>query len=632
MADETATVKLTFDASAALKGYEDLKRASDGVMAQFRAVQDAVSKASKANDEIGKSTQRTVEALGGQNRFLAQAARAYDPFSAAVQKAKADVDRLNGVITAGGPNSARAAQLLGPAMVALADAQRRVETQTTASSHAMSNSVVSAGQLRFAVQNLAYQVNDIATSLASGSSPFRVLAQQSGQVVQAFSQGGGVTAVLGGFGRTIAGLINPITLSVAAVAGLAAGFGILISRASDSADNVRTFDLQLRTMGTSGATSGAALQSLVQHLRDTGIAAADAKKALDLVTFGPGVNPGAAGLITDTARNILAQRGGDFVDTVKSLTAALQGGTEGIIGYAFSLGTLTADQAAAIRRTGDLRIGLDAINSAIPNYTETLGKGANAVRSLSAAWGDFLDRLANSSIIQATVDGLTKLLDALSSAGKVLSEQQRSEAAQRATLALPQPGAPPQRPGYASAGPYAPIGAAAPFPTLANPAGQPLVFDRPPTASDMAHGFGGIADRHDAGAAPVTIIDQAAIDKIRQHAKELQNEITISKEFAGTADIVAARIKATTEAEKLFTDAGQRSQYVEDAVAAAVAKHGAELGKQATVAELAARGAAATAAAYQQSAVAGIQAAAAAKATRTCCRPISAFRKPSIAP
>jgi hypothetical protein len=72
---------------------------------------------------------------------------------------------------------------------------------------------------RGSVQSLQFQLNDIATQLASGTSPFTVMAQQGGQVAQSFA---GVSSVMGGLRLLGAAALNPITLATIAFTGAAA--------------------------------------------------------------------------------------------------------------------------------------------------------------------------------------------------------------------------------------------------------------------------------------------------------------------------------------------------------------------------------------------------------------------------
>src|SRR5687768_9077390 len=62
----------------------------------------------------------------------------------------------------------------------------------------------------FAMQNLSFQVNDVASQLASGAPLMQIFAQQAGQFVQVFQQGGGVSAVLSGVSSSIRSMITPM--------------------------------------------------------------------------------------------------------------------------------------------------------------------------------------------------------------------------------------------------------------------------------------------------------------------------------------------------------------------------------------------------------------------------------------
>lgn len=75
----------------------------------------------------------------------------------------------------------------------------------------------------FQMRQLGFQVNDIATGLLSGQSPFQVLAQQGGQVYQVLQMGpNGVGGSLQAIKAQILGLITPTTLFVAGLTGVAA--------------------------------------------------------------------------------------------------------------------------------------------------------------------------------------------------------------------------------------------------------------------------------------------------------------------------------------------------------------------------------------------------------------------------
>ena len=80
----------------------------------------------------------------------------------------------------------------------------------------------SLGAQRAAVANLSFQLNDIATSLAGGASPFTVMAQQGSQVAQVFQgTGGGLVGAVKTLGGAFAQMVNPVSLASFALIGLA---------------------------------------------------------------------------------------------------------------------------------------------------------------------------------------------------------------------------------------------------------------------------------------------------------------------------------------------------------------------------------------------------------------------------
>lgn len=73
----------------------------------------------------------------------------------------------------------------------------------------------------FQLRQLSFQLNDVITSLASGQSPFMILAQQGGQVYQALQMGpGGVGGSLKALSGQIAAMVTPTRLAVAGLAGV----------------------------------------------------------------------------------------------------------------------------------------------------------------------------------------------------------------------------------------------------------------------------------------------------------------------------------------------------------------------------------------------------------------------------
>ena len=95
------------------------------------------------------------------------------------------------------------------------------------------------------LQVLSFQANDIATSLASGMSPFTVMAQQSGQVVQALQMGpAGLGGSLKAIGASLLSLATPMNL---AVAGFTAAAGAALYLSSTSKKGARDAETALES-------------------------------------------------------------------------------------------------------------------------------------------------------------------------------------------------------------------------------------------------------------------------------------------------------------------------------------------------------------------------------------------------
>ena len=110
----------------------------------------------------------------------------------------------------------------------------------------------------YEITNLSYQINDMATMLAAGSSPFQVLATQGGQIYQILSgTRGGVVAGLKNMGGLIAGLFTPLRLVAGGLAGL--GVAAVASYASWMAAQKR-LENSLQGLGRSTGATAADLE------------------------------------------------------------------------------------------------------------------------------------------------------------------------------------------------------------------------------------------------------------------------------------------------------------------------------------------------------------------------------------
>lgn len=178
-------------------GADAVKRELDGVVAAQKAAASASDGAS-----------RSVLSLEKQIKSLE---RAYVPGVRAQQDFAKHSKTVSDALAQGSLSAERAAAIIAAMNARLVDT-------AAGQMNAARNTALNAGQM----QNLGYQLNDVLTMLASGSSPFQVLATQGGQVYQVLSSSpAGVGGALKELGSRFLGLIGPVGLAGAGLVGAA---------------------------------------------------------------------------------------------------------------------------------------------------------------------------------------------------------------------------------------------------------------------------------------------------------------------------------------------------------------------------------------------------------------------------
>lgn len=285
----------------------------------------------------------------------------------------------------------------------------------------------SSKQLGFAVRNLSFQVNDLFTSLASGAPVMQVFAQQGGQIVQAFQQGGGLSAVIGGVTTSLRNFITPARLAGAAAVTAAGGFAVLLARALDTESSIKQFGAALKGLQQSEALRGGAGQQVVRpgllpqdigrvaaeletsarNLRDAGLGIDDARKAL-LAAIRAGVRPADAERIVRLGRDLNAVFG---EGKAEKFIQAVGGGAEPLRKFAAELGITGGG-------LNNVNAILQALERRFGGIDKTLvSPFQKAMRDLGVAWQDFLTTLAGSAAVTDTLRDLENLARAAQSFG-----------------------------------------------------------------------------------------------------------------------------------------------------------------------------------------------------------------------
>lgn len=152
---------------------------------------------------------------------------------------------------------------------------------------AVDEATKAAQQTGYQMRQLGFQVNDIATGLLSGQSPFQVLAQQGGQVYQVLQMGpNGVGGSLQEIKQSITAMITPTRLAAAGIVGI----GLAAVAATVSWKN---FALQLDDLAHIAGTTSSEMAKLQAAASFKGIGGDDF--ASGIKAFASGIYDARAG-------------------------------------------------------------------------------------------------------------------------------------------------------------------------------------------------------------------------------------------------------------------------------------------------------------------------------------------------
>jgi hypothetical protein len=221
-------------------------------------VQEAIYRAKVEGQQAVDGLARSVDGLSVAEEKLTRATRAseqgferlqakLDPLARAQQAYQRTVEQVQRYEAAGIGTMQQRAQLLDIA-------QKRYQQQTVAlngAAAANDNFAKKTGLSAFQVQNLGFQLNDIASGLAMGQSPFTILTQQGGQVYQVLqSSEKGVIGALKGMGSAIVGLLGPVgTIAVGLTAAGAAALYFWKSSQEPAKTTEELLEEQTRLIG-----------------------------------------------------------------------------------------------------------------------------------------------------------------------------------------------------------------------------------------------------------------------------------------------------------------------------------------------------------------------------------------------
>lgn len=455
-ADLRTLIDPTGAARATLDGLEGEVARLGGVIGNadkpIREYQEAIYDLGAAQSDILRQA-GFVDAYKQQKAVVDQATLAYQAaraevvrYAEAIRTADAPNEELTGSLrqaeaaleSTGGALDREAAKLaklkqpLDAAKIStddLAGAERRlkVAAENTAGATAKLDKAM-AGQnsktgrflgLRpYEIQNLGFQLNDVFTQIASGTSITQTFAQQSGQIFQIFP---------GLFSRIIA--FAPQLLAITLVAGTAFA---AIKRLTDEEASVREFSGTLALNADGARLNADALADTAHNLDVYGASLKDARS--EIKTFiSEGLDPSLFERYGLAADKLAKTLGVDLPDAAKQLAVAFTGGWEQVKALDDATNFLTATQAESIEqmfkegRATEARTAAFSILEAKLDVVAEKSEGpwTQAGRSLAEIWDSFLSIISNLQPVQDFIVKLNDFAGAAKEAARWMAELQK---------------------------------------------------------------------------------------------------------------------------------------------------------------------------------------------------------------
>lgn len=347
---------------------------------------------------LEKAAKKAAQAAREEEAAIAELKAELNPLAVAEQKAAIEAAKLEdwlkrGKITA--TEHAAAMNLVETSLKRAKAAMGGIDTRGRPSLF---------GLRPYEVQNLSFQVNDIITQLASGTSLSQTLAQQSGQIIQLFPQIGNAI---------IAAFRSPPVLAFAAAIGAVV---IGLQHAQGEAERLRTLNAVLALNADGAQHSAAALNEASKSLIKYGLSAEDALKVVRSLVA-EGFDDSQVVKLGQSAQVLADVLGISVTDAAKQIGDAFRGSYDSIKKLDEGTNFLSASQREHIKVLFEQGRVDEARAEALRIFEQKMddvsgkmrGPWYDATKNLKGAWVDFKDALADNSAIDGLAEGLAKL-------------------------------------------------------------------------------------------------------------------------------------------------------------------------------------------------------------------------------
>lgn len=392
---------------AAVDAFRQQEAAVNAATTAFKKAQDDVLRYAAAIKAADAPSDALVANLRQAEAALSTTSRELDNESAKLLRLKAPLDQA------------------GIATNKLAEAQRRLEAVAKTSGVQLDKlNKAAAGNVNgkapflglkpYELTNLGYQLNDVFTQIASGTSVMQTFAQQGPQILQIFP-------------KLLTGAIA-VAAPLLIVAGALAAVVVPMLRLVSLNATTRDFAASLIVSADGARYSAAALTETAASLSEYGIKLGVAKDAIKEFVAAGAKQEALAGL-TKTAKDFADATGIKIPEAVKKMTDGFFGGMEGVDALDKATNLLTATEYEHIKSMFESGEVDQARAEYARIFAERMDKAANASRSvwqvetnnLSASWNGFLNALANSGPIVAAIREVNRFITDLRRLGEELA-------------------------------------------------------------------------------------------------------------------------------------------------------------------------------------------------------------------
>lgn len=388
---------------------------SSGAEKQANNLATALVKMTQAGDRAASSAGKVTKATDEEKQALSELLDRIDPVNAALNKLDKQQQDL--------------AKFKSKGMVDTDTFElysKRIEetrNKLTGFRDDLKKTGQSAAQTAFAMRMIPAQMTDIVVGLSTGQSPFMVLMQQGGQLKDMF---GGIGPAIKGVGTYVMGLVNPFTITAAAVGVLGLAYykgaqeqdefykSLVLTGNQVGKTSGQLADMAARAGAVADSTTGKAASTLNQ-LVSSGKVAGD---SLERVTTAVIKISDATGIATEKLVS-------DFNDIAADPVAAI---TKLNDQYHF-LTLATYNQIKALQDEGNQQ---EAARVATDAYANTMQQRANDIHQnlglLESAW-DSLGKAAKGAWDAMLNIGREQTLqDKLSTLNENIAEAQKGQA------------------------------------------------------------------------------------------------------------------------------------------------------------------------------------------------------------